>query len=106
MSENEAIRNRVAQYLREVDSHMHSPSIQKTEVLQNLEAQILDALEKRAGRNPSVADVAAALAEMDPPQSYGDGALSSMLQMASAMPAPRMDGGIRRVALSASFWLF
>lgn len=63
----------IASHLSSVRKNLSGlPSDEQKEILQSIEAHIYDALESNGGDEPSAALLDAVLAEMDPPESYGD----------------------------------
>jgi Tfp pilus assembly protein PilN len=69
---DEDIEKRVQQYLDEIESVMKQPYSEKAEVLQNIEAHIHDALNRKSEGSPTIEDLEAVIAEMDTPESYGN----------------------------------
>ncbi len=64
---------RIESHLSNVRKHLGSfPPDEQKEILQSIEAHIHDALESRSGGEPAAALLDAVLAEMDPPESYGE----------------------------------
>ena len=64
---------RIANHLSNVRKHLGGlPPDEQKEILQSIESHIYDALENRGGVEPTSALLDAVLAEMDPPESYGD----------------------------------
>lgn len=73
------VRKEIEGYLDEVDSVLQQSDVSRSErraLCDELECQIVDMLDERSGSTPSVADVKALLAEMDPPSRFArqDGA--------------------------------
>jgi len=73
MAASKEVEGLVRGYLSSVQKHLHGMSAQdKRELLADLESHIYEALEQQAGgRQPTRADATGVLAEMDPPESYG-----------------------------------
>ena len=66
------LKTRIYEHIGIVQQHLGElPSDEQREILQSLETHIHDALENRAGGEPSMEFLEAILAEMDPPESYG-----------------------------------
>ncbi len=63
----------IRDYLQNVEARLaHLPTDERSAIVGNLEAQIHDSLEARChGAAPTPEDVAAVLAEMDPPEAFG-----------------------------------
>ena len=62
----------IKRYLEQVAAHLRGlPQDEKQDILENLERHIHDALSRRAEGRPTLAELRAVLAEMDPPESYG-----------------------------------
>ncbi len=75
MGADEEIRAEVAKYLKMVGPHLETACPdEREETLESIEAHIYEALSERAGGQPTLQDVRAVLAEMDPPESYGQAA--------------------------------
>jgi hypothetical protein len=71
MRPSSEIGERVNRYLLEVATHLESRSpAERRELLEDLEAHLYEALRRRAGGEPTLADLETVLAGMDPPQSY------------------------------------
>ena len=71
---HERIQEAIASYLAAVSRHLgDEPADERAEILRDLETHIHDALRRRSGQSPTLADLQAVLAEMDPPESYGPG---------------------------------
>ncbi len=85
MTTDPEIRQAVDEFLERVNSHLADQTPQQErEILADLEAHIHEALASRAqDRQPTLDDVQAVLAEMDPPESYGQ---SSQAKQASLSP--------------------
>ncbi len=67
------IKTRVDEHIRDVQKNLGDlPADEQREILQSLEIHIHDALESRAGGQPTIAVLEAIIAEMDPPESYGE----------------------------------
>jgi hypothetical protein len=67
------LKKSIADHLDKIRSHLGNlPADEQTEILQSVEAHIYDALLTKAENNPALADLEAILAEMDPPESYGE----------------------------------
>lgn len=66
------IQGRIRRYLDDVSRHLSGVSEKsRQETLQDLESHIHEALARRAPQDPSLSDLEAILAEMDPPESFG-----------------------------------
>ncbi len=64
---------RIANHLSNVRKNLGGlPPDEQKEILQSIESRIYDALKNRGGVEPTSARLDAVLAEMDPPESYGD----------------------------------
>jgi hypothetical protein len=89
-------RGSIGDYLQNVEARLaHLPSDERSAIVDNLEAQIHDALEARGhGAAATPEDVAAVLAEMDPPEAFG-------VEPAQP-PAPAPRPGVGRAALLIS----
>lgn len=72
MTNHNDIGKRIQQYLDEIEAHLNQPHSQKSEVLQNVEVHIRDALARKSENNPNIDDLEAVIAEMDSPESYGE----------------------------------
>lgn len=72
MTDHNEIGKRIQQYLDEIEAHLDQPHSQKSEVLQNVEVHIRDALARKSENNPNLDDLEAVIAEMDAPESYGE----------------------------------
>ncbi len=72
MTDHNDIGKCIQKYLDEIEAHLNQPHSQKSEVLQNVEAHIRDALARRSEENPNLDDLEAVIAEMDAPESYGE----------------------------------
>jgi len=85
-------RQRLDQHLDAVEQALIAagrPRDQRRAVVDDLETQILDMLAKKS-EAPTLADVAAVLATMDPPAAYGDAAPAAVsTPPVPAAPAPR-----------------
>jgi len=68
------LQRRVQDFLDRVAAHLGpAPDDEKRELLSDLESHIHEALESRlSGRKAAPEDLQAVLAEMDPPESYGE----------------------------------
>ncbi len=73
MSAKQEVRDTVHRFLDRVADHLRAiPPDDKRDILKDLESHIYEKLGKRVeDREPTPADVSAVLAEMDPPESYG-----------------------------------
>jgi hypothetical protein len=88
-------RGSIGDYLQKVEARLaHLPSHERSAIVDNLEAQIHDALEARGRGAATPQDVAAVLAEMDPPEAFG----VDPAQPPAAAPRP----GVGRAALLIS----
>jgi len=66
------IGEEIRQYLAQVAVHLRKlPEDEQSDILEEVERHIHDALSKRAEGQPTLAELKAVLAEMDPPESYG-----------------------------------
>ena len=94
MTTDSAIRQAVDEFLQGVNSHLADQTAnQKHEILADLEAHIYEALASRvANRQPTVDDLQGVLAEMDPPESYG--------QLSQAKHASKITMGMVALAIS------
>ncbi|MCC7300789.1 MAG: hypothetical protein IT583_06895 [Verrucomicrobia bacterium] len=64
---------RIADHLSKVRKNLSSlPPDEQKEILQSIESHIYDALQSKSDAGPTSALLEAVLAEMDPPESYGD----------------------------------
>jgi parallel beta-helix repeat protein len=64
---------RIADHLSNVRKNLSSlPPDERQEILQSIESHIYDALESRSDGEPTSALLEAVIAEMDPPESYGE----------------------------------
>ena len=62
----------IKRYLEQVAAHLQGlPQDEQQDILENLERHIHDALSKRTDGRPTLAELRAVLAAMDPPESYG-----------------------------------
>ena len=60
-------------HLGEVRKYLGNlPADERQEILQSIESHIYDALETRSNGEPTPALLEAVIAEMDPPESYGE----------------------------------
>ncbi len=74
MSFTAEVMAKIREYLEAVRANLGArPDSVKAELLRQLESHICEALRKRGGETPSVADVEAVLGEMDPPEAFGKG---------------------------------
>ncbi len=72
------LKARIYDHIGTVQKHLGElPSDEQREILQSLEAHIHDALEARSGGQPTLNLLEAILAEIDPPESYGQRPTSS-----------------------------
>jgi hypothetical protein len=83
-------------YLQSVKSHLgHLPEDERSAILDNLEAQIHEALNSRCrGAEPTPEDVNAILAEMDPPEAFS----CACSEVSGSGPRP----GVGKAALTIS----
>ena len=73
MDHEKKIEGRITRYLEMVAANIGGvPADEQEEILRNVESHIYEALSERAGENPTIADVEAVLAEMDPPETYAE----------------------------------
>jgi uncharacterized membrane protein len=72
------LKTRIYDHIGTVQKHLvELPADEQREILQALEAHIHDALESRSEGQPTLEQLEAILAEMDPPESYGAAPLAS-----------------------------
>ncbi len=72
MNTSDEIRDEINTYLDQVRAHLgRLPQEEVRDIAGNLENHIHELLRQRAHDQPTLADLQAALAEMDPPESYG-----------------------------------
>lgn len=71
MHQTREVNEKIGGYLEAVRAHLgDTPEDERDEIVANLESHIRDAVKQRAQGEPSQEDVAAVLAEMDPPDRY------------------------------------
>ena len=99
---------------RQVDEHLDSieevlrdagmPRSERQNILDDVETQIVEMLSARTQGNPTVEDVKAVIAELDPPESYApDGEGSQRKQSETVVAAPRLKKWtMERIAFSLS----
>ena len=88
MAARESIKAEVENYLSMVAAHLEAVSPEeREETLESVEAHIYDAVNERAGGQPTVQDVRAVLAEMDPPESYAQAAEARQEHLDAPPPA-------------------
>ena len=81
---SKGMQKRIRGYLDAVRAHLgHHAEPERVEILQNLEAHVREALAAR-GEAPSPEDLEAVLAEMDPPETYGQAPAGA----AACLPLP------------------
>ena len=70
---NEDARRQIDKHLDSIDEVLRSAEMSRSErqnILDDVETQIVEMLTARTGANPTVEDVKAVIAELDPPESY------------------------------------
>ena len=103
MNQKKEIEERITRYLEMVAANIAGvPADEKEEILRNVESHIYEALSERAGENPTIADVEAVLAEMDPPDSYAG---TDKNAGESATNVPVSDAKICKTALLGTLWI-
>ncbi|MFA5203378.1 MAG: MG2 domain-containing protein [Lentisphaeria bacterium] len=100
MTTSTEIESRIRGYLDAVRSNVADRAAPvRAELLRQLESHLREALRQRGGEAPSVTDVEAVLAEMDPPDAYcaeGD--------VAPAVPPPVRETACRPVGTGGGKW--
>jgi hypothetical protein len=72
MTLSKELEKRIRGYLKQVASHLQTaPADERGETLAYVESRVREKLHARNPGNPASADLDAVLAEMDPPESYG-----------------------------------
>jgi hypothetical protein len=91
----------VRDFLDRVAAHLGPvPDDERRELLTDLESHIHEALETRlSGRKPTLEDLQAVLAEMDPPESYGE-------SLQTDKPTPAVKTGLAIASLCTSWASF
>lgn len=73
MNLSSELTKQIAGHLNEVRQYLGNlPADERREILQSIESHIYDALETRSDGDPTPALLDAVIAEMDPPDSYGE----------------------------------
>jgi len=73
MNLSSELTKQVAAHIDEVRNYLGTlPADERQEILQSIESHIHDALQSRSGDEPTSALLDAVIAEMDPPESYGE----------------------------------
>lgn len=96
---NEQVRKRIDEHLDAIDRILTDSGMTRSErrnITDDVESQILDMLGARSGDDPTLPDVEAILAELDPPEAYGADA-----QGASAASAQSVQADAVSVAVPA-----
>jgi hypothetical protein len=97
MNRPNELTKRVTAHLDEIRKHLGKlPADERQEILQSIESHIYDALESRSEGKPTPALLDAVLAEMDPPESYGE---SIVTPKKKTRPGLRIISGIFIIAL-------
>lgn len=100
---NDEARAKLDEYLDAVDQALSSAGLARPErrnITDDLEAQILEMLEARAGRTPLPSDVEAVLAELDPPEAYA----ARTDESAAPAVVPPGEREMSRTALLGAAW--
>jgi hypothetical protein len=98
------LQRKVQDFLDRVAAHLGAmPDDEKRELLADLESHIHEALEARlSGRTPTLQDLDAVLAEMDPPESYGEPVAADKPAVPGDQTATSARTGLGIVALCIS----
>ena len=103
MDHEKKIEGRITRYLEMVAANIGGvPADEQEEILRNVESHIYEALNVRAGENPTIADVEAVLAEMDPPESYAE---TDKHTAESATDVPVAGAKICKTAVVGALWI-